>query len=348
VDRFTVFTTPEIAQFFPFYSPNLEKKSVVYPHYSYGEQIFFPSVIRSSNLDLIHYTNFNTPVFFKPARSVVTIHDLTLWFFPGRKQRSWFRRMMYRFIIRRSCENATKIIAVSEASKADIVKYLGIDPAKVAVIYEAATNRINADADPKKIEAIKVRHDITRPFFMYVGAWRQHKNLVRLIRAFGVFRHRYGLDYQLVLAGRVDPMFPEIQATINQLNLQNHVVLAGYVADNDIGAFYAAAEAFVFPSLYEGFGLPPLEAMAAGTPVLSSNVSCMPEVLGDAALYFDPLDVEDMAAKMHDLATSYGLRRSLKDKGFSQAKKYSFARMAKETLALYQEILGTSPRDKLK
>jgi len=348
VNRYTIFATPEVVQFFPFYSPNLDKKSVSIPHYSLSEQLFLPGIIRSSNIDLIHYTNFNSPVLFGGIKSVVTIHDLTLWFFPGRKHTSWFKRAVYRYIIKRSCQNATKIIAVSEATKQDIVKYLDIPESKIKVIHEAVANRISPVKEINKIDAIKAKYDITRPFFMYVGQWRKHKNLVKLIRAFATFRHRYDLDYQLVLVGRPDPLAPEVQKTINQLNLQSHVVLTGYVADNDIGAFYSAAEAFVFPSLYEGFGLPPLEAMAAGTPVISSNASVMPEVLGDAAIYFDPENIEDIAAKMHNLATSYHLKNSLKEKGLKQVKKYSFSKMAKQTYELYQEVLAKNGRDRVK
>lgn len=346
-NRYTVFAKPETVQFFPFYSPNLDKKPTPFPHYTYSEQFLFPQLLLRSNLNLIHYTNFNSPIFLRGIKSVVTIHDLTLWFFPGRKQRSFFRKMMYRYIIKKSCENASRIIAVSRHTKEDIVKHLGISPDKISVVYEAVASRITEVKDVKKIEAIRTRYDLNRPFFMYVGQWRTHKNLVRLIRAFALFRHRYELDYQLVLVGKVDPMSPEVQATINQLNLQRHVVLAGYVADGDLGAFFTAAQAFVFPSLYEGFGLPPLEAMMAGTPVISSNASCLPEVLGDAALYFDPEDIEDMALKMQQIATSYHLRKSLKEKGLKHAKKYSFARMAKETLSVYQEVLA-SRRDRLK
>lgn len=348
VNRYTVFTDPKTVQFFPFYSPNLDKKPTPYPHYSYSEQIFFPRQIASANVDLIHYTNFNSPVLFRSVKSVVTIHDLTLWFFPGRIHKSAFKRWAYRYIIRKSCENAAAIIAVSKATKDDIVKHLGIPESKITVIHEAVTNRIAEVKDTKKIEAIKTKYDITRPFFMYVGQWRQHKNLVRLIRAFALMRRRYDIDHQLVLVGKVDPLAPEVQATINQLNLQNHVVLTGYVSDGEIGAFYSAAEAFVFPSLYEGFGLPPLEAMAVGTPVVSSNVSAMPEVLGAAALYFDPEDIEDMAAKMHEIASSYSLRKSLRDKGFSQVKKYSFSKMARQTLEVYNQTLGKTSRDKVK
>ncbi len=343
-NQYIAFVTPETAGVFPFYSPNLIKKAVPYKHYTYGEQIFYPRILQKAKLDLIHYTNFNTPIWLKGVRSVVTIHDLTLWFYPGRKNKSLLTRWVYRYVIQKSCRNAERIIAVSEGTKKDIVKYLGIDPERIDVIYEGVAPRIRYQADPKHIEDIKNKYGITSPFFMYVGQWRAHKNLVRLIRAFAILHRRYNLDYQLVLIGQKDKLSPEIPATIKQLGLQDVVVTTGYVADSVLPNFYSAAEAFVFPSLYEGFGLPPLEAMAQGTPVISSNASVMPEILGEAALYFNPTDVEDIAAKLYQFASSYKLRQELKEKAGIQFKKYSFAKMARETIAVYQKVLGSISR----
>ena len=339
-DNFVVFVLPEVAEFFPFYASNLTKQAVGFRHYTYGEQFGFPRLLARARLDLIHYTNFNSPVFARRVKSVVTIHDLTLWFYSGRRQTSWFRRAIYRYVMRQSCLNATRIIAISQGTKRDLVEHLKIDPDKIDVVYEAAPRRYRPLQDPKKIEMIKTKYNISRPFFLYVGQWRQHKNLVRLIRAFVILRHRYNIDYQLVLAGKTDPLAPEVPALIKQLNLQDMVIMTGYVADSDLPYFYAEAEAFVFPPLYEGFGIPPLEAMASGTPVLSSNASVMPEILGDAALYFDPADIEDMAQAMYKLATTFHLKKELRDKGARQVKKYSFARMAKETLAVYHRALA--------
>jgi glycosyltransferase involved in cell wall biosynthesis len=339
INRYTIFVKREVAEFFPFYAPNIKKQAVAYPHYSYGEQLFYPRVLAQAKLDLIHYTNFNSPVWLRRVRSVVTIHDLTLWFYPGRTHTGWLKKLLYQYVMRQTCTNARRVIAVSQRTRDDIVKYLGIAPDKIDVIYEAVPQRYRPAKDERRIGMLQAKYNITRPFFLYVGQWRSHKNLVRLIRAFGLLRRRYGLDYQLVLAGKIDPHAIEVTDTIKQLNLQEWVVVTGYVADDELPHFYAAAEAFVFPSLYEGFGLPPLEAMAAGTPVLSSNASVMPEVLGEAALFFDPTDIEDMAAVMHRLAGSYHLKKELREKGFRQVKKYSFAKMAKETLAVYQRAL---------
>jgi glycosyltransferase involved in cell wall biosynthesis len=288
----------------------------------------------------MHYTNFNTPLLRSRIPSVVTIHDLTLWFFEGRRHRGKIKRAIYRFLIRQSCRNAARVIAISAGAKADIVKHLGIAPEKIDVIHEAVPDFLrNTPVSSERQTALRSKFNLTKPFFIYVGQWRSHKNLPRMIRAMALAKHRYQLDYQLVLVGKVDSMFPEVMETIGKLGLQSTVITTGYVADSDLAHLYRAAAAFVFPSLYEGFGLPPLEAMACGTPVISSNASVMPEVLGDAALYFDPYNIEDIAAALHRFARTISLQQSLKLRAATQVAKYSFDEMARATLAVYQRVL---------
>jgi len=340
VNQYIITMLPKTAEFFPFYAPNLKKQVVRFPHYTYSEQFLYPRILRKLKLDLIHYTNFNTPIFFKGIKNIVSIYDLTLWFYPGRKQRSLFRRTIYRYVIKKSCENASRIIAISHKTKEDIIKCLNIDPQKIDVVYAAAPKRNKVMIDSRKVDQIFSKHNISRPFFLYVGQWRQHKNLVRLIRAFALFKRQYGLDYQLVLVGSIDKYAPEIPKTIKQLGLQDHVITTGYVSDTSLPIFYDKAAAFVFPSLYEGFGIPPLEAMAAGTPVISSNASVMPEVLGNAAMYFDPTNIENMADTMYKVVSNFTIQKQLKDKGFKQIKKYSYTKMAKEIWAIYEQVLA--------
>ncbi|OGB74258.1 hypothetical protein A2V68_00630 [candidate division Kazan bacterium RBG_13_50_9] len=338
-NQYRVFVAPAASVGFPIYGPNLEKVVASFRHYTYGEQFLYPAVLVKAGLDLIHYTNFNSPVFFTRIPSIVTIHDLTLWFFAGRTHRGWLKKALYRFVVRRACQNAKGIIAITKATRDDIVRVLGIPASKITVIYEAVAKRYRPISNPERLSALKHKFNIAKPYALYVGQWRDHKNLVRLIRAFGLLRRRYHLDYQLVLAGKIDNRYPQVPDTIRELGLKDEVVLAGYVADTDLPYLYNGAEFFVFPSLYEGFGLPPLEAMACGTPVVSSNVSCMPEVLGDAAYYFDPRKVEAMAKTMAEVAKSYALKRSLKLKGLRQVRQYSFEKMARQTIKLYHRVL---------
>lgn len=339
-NQYHVFVTGEAGSAFPIYAPNLTKTVVPYPHYTYSEQFLYPGILQKTKLDLVHYTNFNSPIFFHKIPSIVTIHDLTLWFFPGRQQTGPLKRLLYRVVIRRACQNARHIIAITEATKQDIVRLLKIDPSKITVVYEAASDRYRPTSLSSNLDQLKRKFNITKPYFLYVGQWRAHKNVIRLIRAFAIVRRRYQLDCQLVLSSKIDSAYPQVQSTIKELGLRDDVILTGYVADSELPYLYGGADCFVFPSLYEGFGLPPIEAMACGTPVVSSNTSCMPEVLGEAARYFDPLDVEEMAKVMAEVGKSYSLKRELKAKGLQQAKLYSFDRMAKETLAVYRKVLG--------
>ncbi len=174
---------------------------------------------------------------------------------------------------------------------------------------------------------------------MYTGQWRVHKNLIRLVQAFKILLSKYHQDLDMVFIGKFDERFPELPAEVEKLKLSNRVKFTGFVEEGELPLFYNAAAAFVFPSLAEGFGLPPLEAMASGTPVVSSNVSCMPEVLGDAAYYFDPLSIQDIAKKINSVLNNPKLRQKLIADGTRQVRKYSFERMAKETLATYRDVL---------
>lgn len=338
-NQYCVFLSPRSWKDFPIYAPNFTAQKVGIQHYSLAEQVLYPLMLRRAELDLIHYTNFNSPIWWRKIPSIITIMDLTLWFFSGRTQKSWWRKWAYRLVIRRACQNAHQIIAISEATKQDVVDILQIDAAKVKVIYLAVAERYKLLTDTTAVVSMQRKFNISKPYFLYVGQWRQHKNVVRLIRAFHLLRRRYHLDYQLVLAGKIDRQCPEVIETIRQLGLKSEVLLTGYVPDDDLPLLYNGAKAFVFPSLYEGFGLPPLEAMACGAPVVSSRASCMPEILGTAAHYFDPTDVEDIARAMAEVAQNYSLQQKLKADGFKQVKKYSFNQMAQQTLEIYREAL---------
>lgn len=338
-NQYHLFLSPAVIPGFPIYAPNLSQIGVPFGHYTYSEQIFFPSILKQANLDLIHYTNFNSPIFFTGVPSIVTIYDLTLWFFSGRQRRSWLERMLYRLVIKKTCHNAKHIIAITQKTKDDIIKFLKVDPEKITVIYPGVTKDYHPISDDSRINNLKRRFDITKPYLIYVGQWRDHKNVIRLIRAFGLLRRRYNFDYQLVLVGKIDNRYPQVPTTIKELGFKEDVILTGYVSDLDLPYLYSGAEFFVFPSLYEGFGIPPLEAMSCGLPVLSSNLSCMPEVLGEAVYYFDPLNIESMAKAMSEVAKSYTLKRELRLKGLKQAKRYSFDKTARKTIKIYQKVL---------
>ena len=316
-------------------------------HYSVREQLGYLWTLRRAKLDLMHFTHFNAPILYRKP-SVVTIHDLTLSFFPGKKMNSAFYRMAYNTVLKAAVRNAKKVIAVSENTKADLVNVAGTSPSKVEVIYEGVGEEFGPRGDKETQEDVKRKYSITRNFLLYTGVWRGHKNLVNLIKAFALLREGpEGHDLQLVITGEEDPYYPEVKRTVKELSLEHHVIYTGMVPEKELVALYQTATAYVFPSLYEGFGLPPLEAMRCGTPVIASKSSCIPEICGEAsALYFDPYDPEDISNSIRKVLLDETLQKELRECGLKHSLKFSWEKMAQKTLEIYTEILESLPKRK--
>ncbi len=218
----------------------------------------------------MHFTHFNAPLAYR-GKSVVTIHDLTLSFYPGRKMKSSFHRFAYSTTIRSIAKRSEKIFAVSEHTKKDLVEILDIDENRIITIHNGVSReRFEKEVSETEIAKMKAKLGIERGYFLYTGVFREHKNLVRLVEAFAVVSEKHP-EIDLVLAGKEDPGYRDVRDTIIRLGLSGRVKLPGFVDNEDIPALYKGAEAYVFPSLYEGFGLPVIEAMAAGIPVLCSK-----------------------------------------------------------------------------
>ena len=311
---------------------------VDFQHYSMAEQWGYWNFLNQLKCDLVHFTNFNHPILYR-GKFVVTIHDLTLLFYPGRVRRKWISEFGYKLVMKSAVLNSAKIIAISEFTKRDILKYFGGKKNKMEVIYEAANEKFEQVKNQTKIARTKEKYRISKPYYLYTGQWRVHKNLVRLIESFSLVKDR-GYDVQLVLVGKEDPRYPEVRESISKSKYKNDIIITGFAADEDLSAMYSGAISFVFPSLYEGIGLPPLEAMRCGVPVISSDASCMPEILEDAVLYFDPYDLQEISEAMIRVYQEEKLRNDLVKKGFKQADKYSWEKMARETLDVYNSILG--------
>ncbi len=338
-NNYVIFLLPEEYDNFELPNERIRKIKVSAKWYGWKEQILFPIELYKENLDLMHFTHFNSPVlYFK--KSIVTIHDVTPYFFPGHKMKSVIRKIGFRTVFFSSVKKASKVIAVSENTKSDIVKYFKIKENKIKVIYEGADSQFKIINNNQKITEIKKKYNITKPFIFYTGVWRNHKNLVGLVKAFGVLKNKYKLNYQLVLGGKEDPYYPEVRKTWEKLGLEKKIIRTGFIKQEELPLFYNAAEIFVIPSFYEGFGLIGLEAMACGTPVVSSNKTSLPEVLGDAAIYFNPNNPEEMAEKMKLVLTDKKLYNELREKGFRQIRKYSWERMGRETMEIYGKILN--------
>lgn len=323
-----------------FEAPNERVKKIKVDSYWYGyrEQLVLPWQFLRAACDLVHFPNFNAPLFY-PKKSVVTVHDITPFFFSGHRRQSKWRDWAFRRVFSRSVKRANKVIAVSEATKKDIVKHFKIAPEKIKVIYNGLDQKFFRKFPQTELETLKDKYKIRSPFILYVGVWRNHKNVVGLLRAFRRLIDKYRRDCQLVLLGKELPEYPDIRKTWKELNLEKNLILPGFVSDKELRLFYQASDLLVIPSLAEGFGFTGLEAIASGAPVAASDISALKEVLGESASYFDPRRPEEMAEVIFNLLTNQNLRREKLAKGKDQLKKYNWLKSAEETLKLYQEIL---------
>ena len=315
--------------------PPFEILATTIKHYSLGEQMALAKQLERADLDLMHFTNFNYPIRYRRP-FVITLHDVTLLQYAGRSRLSRLKMHPMRLVVRKGIRNSKAVITISEHQQRLIARQFETPRDRIKVIYEAGESRYRPLSAAAKV-AFRRKHRLDRPFLMYAGEWREHKNLVRLLKAFKRLRERR--DVELLLVGKRDPAFPIIPQTIKDLGLSEHVRMTGFVDYADLPKYYASADAFVFPSLTEGFGLPPLAAMASGTPVASSDAQPMPEILGDAAHFFNPRNTADMTKALDRILTDRTLRKKLRTRGLAQAKRYSWKRMARETLDVYESAL---------
>jgi glycosyltransferase involved in cell wall biosynthesis len=294
-----------------------------------------PALLRIYKADLFHGTNYCVPV-FAPCPTVVTIHDLSLFMQSHTHEQENVKRGKRRIPI--MARRASVIIAPSEWTKKEIIERLGVRPEKIRVIYEAAREGMKP-LPPHLCQASLDKHRVQRPYLLYVGTIEPRKNLLTLIRAYEELLRTTTRKPQLVLCGGRGWLCDEVFSLVEQLKLQDSVRFTGYVEDADLPALYSAAEAFVYPSYYEGFGLPPLEAMACGTPVITSDVSSLPEVVGEAGLTHAPEDVRALTEGMARLLGDESARAHFKSAGLRQAAQFSWDRAARETQAVYDELL---------
>ncbi len=333
------FNDPEFTMFEP---PNerITKIKVNARHYSLKEQTKFNRILKQQKLDLMHFTHFNAPILYKKP-SIVTIHDLTLSFYPGKKMTSVIHRIGYDITIKSAVKKAKKVITVSKNTKKDLRKLLHVPEEKIHVLYEGVNASFRPLDDETYPLTLNEKFGLDKPYILYTGVWRSHKNLKSLIKAFSILKDEYGYEGYLVITGRKDPVYaPEIMSQTYSLELHDDIIFTGMVDELELIALYNGAEVYAFPSLYEGFGLSPLEAMQCGTPVAASNTSCIPEVCGhDNAIFFNPKDPSDIAEKIFQITSNKSLQEQLIQNGFNHIKKFSWEKMATETLQVYKESL---------
>jgi glycosyltransferase involved in cell wall biosynthesis len=311
------------------------------PTYSVSEQIRIPMALAREAVHLLHEPHYVLPPLVR-CRSVVTIHDCIHLMFPQYLP-SKLAHVYAKGSMWSAARKANRILTVSEASKRDILRFFDVPPDKVAVIHNAIDERFLAPADPQRMDLVRQRYQLDHPFVLYVGNIKPHKNIERLIDAFGRARSR-GLpdDVKLVIIGDEISKYPALRQSVHKHKLDKHVRFLGFQPMETLAAFYRLARVFVFPSLYEGFGLPPLEAMACGTPVVTSNVSSLPEVAGGAALLVDPYDAEAIAAGICQALTDEPLRRDLIARGHDRARSFSWAQSVKKIHEIYLQVAQAS------
>ncbi len=338
-NEYLILLTKENIDEFNIQQDNFKTKIVDFSHYSISEQTKFLKYLNNLDVDLVHFPHFNLPTFYKKP-FVTTIHDLIHTLFPGKKKGRFFHRKAYDFTIKQAVKNSRKVIAVSKNTKDDIIKLLKTDPEKIEVTYEAVDPEYRLISDPLKITDLKSKYGITKPFLLYIGNWRYHKNVHGLIQAFNLIKQKHKVDCQLVITGKKGKIEQEEAEQAMEVSpFKSDIILPGFVPENELPLFYNAATLFAFPSFYEGFGLPPLEAMACGTPVVSSNTACMPEIQGAAAEYFDPNNVKQMAGQFTKVLKDTDLQKEMSKKGLEHVRQYNWQRMAKETLEIYRKAV---------
>lgn len=316
-----------------FIAPGAIKRFVKPAYYSLREQLLLPIELMHDNLDLVHFPNFNVPVMY-PRKFVVTIHDLIHHKYPGTKRKNAIYRWGYRTAIKKAARSAKKIIAVSDSVKAEISKTLNVDQNRIQTVYEGVSGSFFSDPKADDYEKLAML-GIKKPYILWVGVWRGYKNLPVLVQAYSKIRAVFGGS--LVLAGSHDDHHPEIY---NQIIKTSGLIAPGRVGEESLRVLYRNAECYVHPSLDEGFGLTLIEAQASGALVVASNIPVAREVLGESALYFDPVSVDGLASLLKNVLQDDKLKIDYKVRGVKNARKYTWEQTAKTTLRIYHDALN--------
>jgi glycosyltransferase involved in cell wall biosynthesis len=317
---------------------NFRRATLYAPVHTHLEQWMLPVELARFSLDLLHSTDFIPPL-YTTVPTVITVHDLAFLHWPHFLTKD---SAAYYGQIDRAVRHAEHIIVPSESTKQDLTAMLGVPPAKISVIYEAADELFVPLPIEETRAEVMAKYKLPESYILFVGTIEPRKNVDGLIRAFHHLRNKYGInDTALVIAGGKGWLYNETLELIRQLNLEQSVKLVGRVVDAELHKLYVAARCHVHAAHYEGFGLPPLEAMACGTPTIVSNVSSLPEVVGDAALLVDPSNWEEIAVAIHRVLSDDQLHAELREKGLQRARFFNWESAARRTMEVYQ-LVGAS------
>jgi glycosyltransferase involved in cell wall biosynthesis len=327
--------------------PNFHAVPLQQPERSLKGWWEFRAVLQRLNCDLLHVPNVFSVPRALPCPYVMTVHDMLEHMSLGRERNSLWRSVHFQ-LTRQVIRSAARIFAVSNFTKAEMEKLFGIPPERIEVVYNAIDERfLHGHASAADRELIAKRYQVTYPFLLYAGRVSAHKNVVRMIEAFSALKgelEKEGAypDLKLIIIGDDLSGNPDLRRTVVRSGVQNDVRFLGFVPIEVLRIFYDSAKIFVFPSLYEGFGLPPLEAMAHGTPVVTSNVSSLPEVVGDAAVLVNPENVFEIMRALRRVLLDQGLRERMKERSYLQAGKFSWEKSVRRILEVYRQVGGAA------
>jgi glycosyltransferase involved in cell wall biosynthesis len=319
---------------------NFQQKTLTLPvaqNYFTWNHFRLPPEIWRHPVDLFHFPFYTMPV-IRTYRSIVSIHDITYEVHP--EWYSWKGRLAMRAFSKFAARQADIILTCSLNTKHDLMEHYGISEKKIIVTYYGVEARFRPLDDQVTLANLRKRYSITaRQVVLYVGSIHTRRNVEQLIRAFQSVSHNTS-NVQLLIVGKREYPYLDIETLIDELDLGDLVLLPGYVRDDDLPGLYNLADVCIYPSSYEGFGFPVLEAMACGTPVITSNTSSLPEVSGDAALLIDPLNIAEMADALSQLLHNSDLRRQCIERGLERARFFSWEHTARQTLEVYRQFEG--------
>jgi glycosyltransferase involved in cell wall biosynthesis len=340
--RFRVYARHSDRDSFPALPPNFEIVEENSRGYSVAELTAFAWRLLRDRLDLYHATHYVLPPLTR-ARAVVTIHDIIHLLYPQFLPNR-LAHLYARLMIRRALQRADRIITVSYNSKRDLVDYFSISPSRIEVIYNGVSPVFFSEVPPEAREAAARKHGVRGRYLLFLGGEKPHKNVQNVVRAFAEARRDAALPHTLVLAGPLPSNPARLEALIAALDLGGAVVRTGIVPEEDLPPLYAGADAFLYPTLYEGFGLPVIEAMACGTPVLTSSTSALQEIAGGYAYLADPMDVAAIARGIVTLTSDEKVRSDFRELGRKRSLDFSWDKAAERTLAVYASALRASAR----
>jgi glycosyltransferase involved in cell wall biosynthesis len=319
------------------------------PETSFSNYLEMHRVVNAQEVDVIHVPHtFWRPVISK-APFVITVHDLLDYMYRARTSNS-LRRSIHSYMTRQVMHHAARIFAVSNFTKRDVARYFNVPPSKIEVVYNALDETfLRGHSTAAEQEMIRGRYQVNSPFLLYTGRISPHKNVARIIEAFSALKGELAKDgtypdLKLIVIGDEVSKNPDIRRAVIRSGVHHDVRFLGYVPIDVLRIFFDMAKVFVFPSLYEGFGLPPLEAMAHGTPVVASNTSSLPEVVGNAAVMVNPENVFEISRALQRVLTDQGLRERMKAAGLEQAQRFSWVTSVRRMLEVYAEVASEHKR----